>query len=134
MDITIPIDIEEEIRKALAEQGVTIYCKPLPKDFALPCILVTCVGMTSRYNWANQATGDGFDVTLDARAEDDATAVDYLRTALGILEAVTAQQNQAFSRVVVNTLSSSINDPVRPDLKLCTARLRVSAHRETITT
>lgn len=134
MDITIPIDIEEEIRKALAEQGVTIYCKPLPKDFALPCILVTCVGMTSRYNWANQATGDGFDVTLDARAEDDATAVNYLRTALGILEAVTAQQNQAFSRVVVNTLSSSINDPVRPDLKLCTARLRVSAHRETTTT
>ncbi|MBR3236840.1 MAG: hypothetical protein IKF99_08395 [Oscillospiraceae bacterium] len=134
MEITRPIDIEEEIRKALAEQGVTIYCKPLPKDFALPCILVTCVGMTSRYNWANQATGDGFDVTLDARAEDDATAVDYLRTALGILEAVTAQQNQAFCRVVVNTFSSSINDPVRPDLKLCTARLRVSAHRETITT
>lgn len=134
MDITIPIDIEEEIRKALAEQDVTIYCKPLPKDFALPCILVTCVGMTSRYNWANQATSDGFDVTLDARAEDDATAVDYLRTALGLLEAVTAQQNQAFSRVVVNTLSSSINDPVRPDLKLCTARLRVSAHRETTTT
>ena len=60
MEITVPIDIEEEIRKALAEQGVTIYCKPLPKDFALPCILVTCVGMTSRYNWANQATRDGF--------------------------------------------------------------------------
>ena len=134
MEITRPIDIEEEIRKALAEQGVTIYCKPLPKDFTTPSILVTCVGMTSRYNWANRATGDGFDVTLDARAEDDATAVDYLRTALGILEAVTAQQSQAFSRVIVNTFSSSINDPVRPDLKLCTARLRVSAHRETITT
>ena len=132
MEITRSIDIEDEIRKALAEY-VTIYCKPLPKDFRTPCILVTCVGATSRYNWANRANLDGYDVTLDARAKDDATAVDTLRTALGILEAVTEQQTQAFSRVMVNTFSSSINDPVRPDLKLCTARLRVIAHRETTT-
>ncbi len=132
MDISRIIDIEDEIRKALAPH-VKIYCKPLPDKFDTPCILVTCVGATSRYNWANRANIDGFDVTLDARAKDDATAVDYLRTALGILEAVTEQQNQAFSRVVVNTFSSSINDPVRPDLKLCTARLRVIARRETIT-
>ena len=132
MEITRSIDIEDEIRKALTGY-VTIYCKPLPKDFTTPCLLVTCVGATSRYNWANQAHLDGFDVTLDARAEDDATAVDTLRTALGILEAVTEKQEQAFSRVIVNTFSSSINDPVRPDLKLCTARLRVLAHRETTT-
>lgn len=132
MEITRSIDIENEIRKALVNH-VTIYCKPLPKDFRTPCILVACVGATSRYNWSNQANMDGFDVTLDSRAEDDEAAVDTLRTALGILEAVTARQGQAFSRVIVNTFSSSINDPVRPDLKLCTARLRVLAHRETIT-
>lgn len=132
MEITRSIDVENEIRKALADY-VTIYCKPLPKDFEIPCILVTCVGATSNYNWANRATVDGFDVTLDSRAKDYATAVDTLRTALGILEAVTAGQEQAFSRVIVNTFSSSINDPVRPDLKMCTARLRVIAHRETIT-
>lgn len=132
MEITRSIDIEDEIRKALASH-VTAYCKPLPENYQLPCILVTCVGATSRYNWSNQANVDGFDVTLDSRAEDDAAAVDTLRTALGILEAVTAGQRQAFSRVTVNTFSSSINDPVRPDLKLCTARLRVLAHRETIT-
>lgn len=131
MEITRNIDIEDEIRKALAGH-VQVYCKPLPKDFVTPSILVTCVGMTSRYNWANRAHLDGFDVTLDARAEDDATAVDTLRTALGVLEAVTEGQAQAFSRVVVNTFSSSINDPVRPDLKLCTARLRVTARREII--
>ena len=132
MEITRSIDVENEIRKALAEY-VTIYCKPLPKDFEIPCILVTCVGATSNYNWANRATVDGFDVTLDSRAKDYATAVYTLQTALGILEAVTAGQEQAFSRVIVNTFSSSINDPVRPDLKMCTARLRVIAHRETIT-
>lgn len=132
MEITKSIDIENEIRKALAEY-VTIYCRPLPKDFQTPCILVTVVGATSRYNWANRATIDGFDVTLDARAKTDAEAIDELRTALGILEAVTEKQDQAFSRVIVNTFSSSINDPVRPDLKMCTARLRVLAHRDTTT-
>lgn len=132
MEITVIIDVEDEIRKALAEY-VTIYCKPLPEDFETPCLLVTCVGATSEYNWANRATIDGFDVTLDARAKDDATAVDELRKALGILEAVTEKQDQAFSRIRVNTFSSSINDPVRPDLKLCTARLRVFAHRKIIT-
>lgn len=132
MEITRSIDIENEIRKAL-EPYTNVYCKPMPKDFTTPCILVTCVGATSRYNWANRAELDGFDVTLDARAEEDATAIDELRTALGILEAVTERQGQAFSRVIVNTFSSSINDPVRPDLKVCTARLRVLAHRETTT-
>lgn len=132
MEIRVSIDIEDEIRKALAEH-VTIYCKPLPKNFKTPCILVTCVGATSDYNWANEATIDGFDVTLDCRATDDATAVETLRKTLGILEAVTAQQTQAFSRVMVNTFSSTINDPVRPDLKMCTARLRVLAHRQHLT-
>lgn len=132
MEITMSIDIEDEIRKALA-QYVTIYCKPLPKGFRTPCILVTCVGATSNYNWANRAIRDGFDVTLDARAKTDAEAIDELRKALGILEAVTEQQDQAFSRVIVNTFSSSINDPVRPDLKMCTARLRVFARRKTTT-
>lgn len=132
MEIKVSIDIEDEIRKALAEY-VTIYCKPLPKNFKTPSLLVTCVGATSEYNWANEATIDGFDVTLDCRAKDDATAVETLRKALGILETVTGQQSQAFSHVRVNTFSSTINDPVRPDLKMCTARLRVTAHRQNLT-
>ena len=43
MKIYLSIDIEEEIRQALAEY-LTVYCRPLPAHYDLPHILITQVG------------------------------------------------------------------------------------------
>lgn len=127
----IPIDFEDEIRKVLAEK-YTAYCKPLPKDFTTPCILVTQVGGRTDYTWAGIAEIDAADITLDARAETDAEAVETLRKAIGYLEEAVASQSTPLIMAEVNTVSSTINDPVRPDLKMCTARFLVRARRTEI--
>lgn len=129
MNILKPVDIEEQIRTALAGY-MTVYARPLPASYTLPNLLVTA-------NGGNTAdTIDTFTVTLDARAETDAEAMEYLTDALGILEAQAANQVGAIRNVIINSLASWGVDPVRPDLKLCTATVLVIAHREkkTITT
>lgn len=123
MIINRSIDVEDEVRQALSGY-VTAYCRPLPKDFTVPSILVQQVGGTD----AN--TIDSFEVVLDARAETDAEANETLRTAIGILKAVTANQTTALRHVSVNSSGSWGNDPVRPDLAMCSARIRVIAHEE----
>lgn len=123
MIINRSIDVEDEVRQALSGY-VTAYCRPLPKDFTVPSILVQQVGGTD----AN--TIDSFEVVLDARAETDAEANEALRTAIGILKAVTANQTTALRHVSVNSSGSWGNDPVRPDLAMCSARIRVIAHEE----
>ena len=127
----IPIDFEDEIREILAEK-YTAYCKPLPKDFSIPCILVTQVGGRTDYTWAGIAEIDAADITLDARAETDAEALETLRKAIGYLEESVASQSTPLIMAEVNTVSSTINDPVRPDLKMCTARFLVRARRTEI--
>lgn len=127
----IPIDFEDEIRKILSE-NLTAYCKPLPKDFVMPCVLVTQVGGRSDYTWAGIGEIDAADITLDARAETDAESIDTLRHAIGYLEEAVATQTTRLIMIEVNTFSSTINDPVRPDLKMCTARLLTRARREEI--
>lgn len=127
----IPIDFEDEVRKILSEK-VTAYCKPLPEDFETPCILVTQVGGRSDYTWAGVAEIDDADITLDARALTDAEAVETLRMAVGYLEETVSTQMTPLRMVELNTLSSSITDPVRPDLKMCTARILTSARRTEI--
>lgn len=127
----IPIDFEDEIRKILGDRFYA-YCKPLPKDFRLPCVLVTQVGGRTAYTWAGKAEIDAADITLDARAETDAESLEILRTAVGYLEEAVASQTTPLIMVEVNTLSSTINDPVRPDLKMCTARLLTRARRQEI--
>lgn len=122
MNILKPVDIEEEIRLALKDY-LTAYVRPLPKSYTLPNILITATGGTSRN------TVDTFTVTLDARAETDAEAYDLLATALGVLEAQAASQVGALRHAIINSLARWGTDPVRPDLKLCTATVLVTAHR-----
>lgn len=122
MIINKSVDVEEEIRTALTPY-LTSYCRPLPKDYALPNILITQVGgITS-------GTIDTFSVVLDSRAITEATALDTLNTAIGILKQVAKEQTTAVRHVTVNTSGSWGNDPVRPDLAMCSARIEVVAHQ-----
>ena len=47
MIIERSIDIEDAVRQALADH-LTAYCRPLPRDYRRPCILVSKVGGTDR--------------------------------------------------------------------------------------
>lgn len=123
MRIKRSIDVEDEIRIGLSDY-LTAYCRPLPAEYDLPNVLITQVG------GADENEIDTFDVVLDTRAETEAEASETLRTAIGILKAVAANQTTALRYVDVNTNGSWGTDPTRPDLALCTARLRVVAHLE----
>lgn len=126
MEIKRSIDIEDEIRIALSDY-MTAYCRPLPKEYKLPNILITQVGGTD-----DNAQIDTFEVVLDARAKNSADANDTLRNAIGILRKVAGEQKTAIRYVTVNSSGSWGTDPVRPDLQMYSARLRVVAHLETI--
>jgi len=95
----------------------------------VPCILITQVGGRTDYTWAGVGEIDAADITLDSRAETDAEAVEALREAIGYLEQAVSTQTTPLIMAEVNTVSSTINDPVRPDLKMCTARYLVRARR-----
>lgn len=125
MKIKRSIDIENEVRVGLSDY-LTAYCRPLPAEYTLPNILITQVG------GSDENGIDTFDVVLDARAETEAAASETLRTAIGVLKAVAAAQTTAIRYVEVNTSGSWGTDPVRPDLALCTARIRVAAHLENL--
>ena len=126
MSITIKrsVDIEDEVRIALKDH-LTAYCRPLPKDFSLPCILITQVGGTDQ-----DGQIDTFEVTLDARADNAADANETLRTAIGVLRKAAGDQNTAIRFVEVNSSGSWGSDPARPDLSMYSARIRVVAHLE----
>ena len=123
MQILRNIDIEDTIRAALSEY-MTIYCRPLPANYKLPCILVQRVG------GSNTDTIDGFEVVLDSRGENEAEADELLRNAVGILRRIGQLQTTAIRNVSVNSSGSWGADPVRPDLAMCSARLHVTAHLE----
>lgn len=120
------IDVEDAVRLALSDY-LTAYCRPLPVDFALPCVLVTKVGGT------DSDRIDAFEVVLDARAETEYDADLTLRNAIGILKRVVGAQTTALRYVTVLSSGSWGADPARPDLAMCSARLRVIAHPETAT-
>lgn len=124
MQIKRSQDIEYIVQQALKTE-LTAYCRPLPKDFNTPSILVTLVGGT------RSKEIDTFDLVLDSRAETDAEANEYLRNAIGVLEAVCDAQTTAVRHVVLNSIGAWGRDPVRPDLAMCSARIRVVAHIET---
>ena len=126
MNILRPVDIENEIRLALKDY-FTIYCRPLPKAFTTPSLLVTATGGNSTKEI------DTFTVVIDARAETDAAAVELMNNALGALEVRSREQFGALRNVSLNSLARWGSDPVRPDLKLCTATVLVTAHRESLT-
>lgn len=127
MEILRSIDIEDTVREVLADH-LTVYCRPLPKDYTLPCILVSQVGGSD----TNRV--DTFEVVLDSRAEDEATALLTLRNAVGILRQAEKSQNTPISNIKVNSSGSWGFDPVRPDIAMCSARIRVTAHLETAIT
>ena len=126
MNILKPVDIENEIRKALTDY-ITVYCRPLPEKFTVPSVLVAVSGGDSR------STIDRFTVTLQSRAEEDADAYELLSVAIGLLEKQVQNQAGALRNVEINSLGSWGSDPVRPDLKLATATVIVTAHRENFT-
>lgn len=121
MEILRSIDIEDEVRQALTGY-VTAYCRPLPKAPTFPCILVNKVG------GSDSDKIDTFEVVLDSRAADEASADLLLRTAIGVLKKVAAEQTTALRYVTVNNSGSWGVDPVRPDLAMCSARLSITAH------
>lgn len=123
MVINVSIDIEDEIRQAL-ESYLTAYVRPLPAEYDLPHILITQVGGTT------SQTIDTFAVVLDSRARTEAEALEYLNRAIGILKQVAKEQTTELRHVTVNTSGSWGNDPVRPDLSMCSARLDVVAHQK----
>ena len=122
MIINKSIDVENEIREALSDY-MTVYCRPLPAEYGLPHILITQVGGT------DSQTIDSFGVVLDSRAHSEAEALNYLNTAIGILKQVAKEQTTALRYVSVNSSGSWGNDPVRPDLAMCSARLAVITHQ-----
>jgi len=125
MEILRSIDIEDEVRQALGNH-VKVYCRPLPKAPTFPCILVSKVG------GSDSDKIDTFEVVLDSRAADESTADQTLRTAIGVLRAVAAEQTTALRYVTVNSSGSWGADPVRPDLAMCSARLSITAHLEKV--
>ena len=125
--ITRSVDIEDEVRIALKDH-ITAYCRPLPANFTTPCILITQVGGTDQSGQI-----DEFDVTLDARATNSAAANETLRNAIGVLRKAAGEHTTAIRHVEVNSSGSWGNDPVRPDLCMYSARIRVWAHLESTT-
>lgn len=120
MRIERSIDIEDAVRLALADH-LTAYCRPLPKDYQLPCILVSKVGGSDRDKI------DTFEVVLDARGRTEYEADLTLRNAIGVLKAA---EDTPIRYVTVNSSGSWGSDPARPDLAMCSARLRITAHIE----
>lgn len=125
--ITRSVDIEDEVRIAL-KNYLTIYCRPLPANFSTPSILVSQVGGTDQ-----SAQVDEFDITLDARAKSAADANETLRNAIALLRKAAGDQTTAIRHIEVNSSGSWGSDPVRPDLSMYSARIRVWAHLETTT-
>ena len=123
INILKPIDVENSVRLALADY-FNIHATPLPADYSLPCLSATASGGNSR------STIDTFMVILSARAETNAEALEYLTNALGVLEVQVSKQVYGLMNVSLNNLYSWGNDPVRPDLKMCSATLLITAHRE----
>ena len=123
MNIQIAIDIEEEIRSALAGY-FNVYVRPLPADYSLPNLLIQQVG------GSEENTISTFEVTIDSRAEIEADALEQLNKAIGVLEQIAKNQTTAIRHVTTNTYGSWGVDPVRPDLAMCSARLRVVAHKK----
>ena len=81
MNILIPIDIEDEVRKALDPYFPNVVAGDLPPNFPTPILRVRQTGGGT----AN--TIDNFNVSIDARATTDVEALDLIRKAQGVLEA-----------------------------------------------
>ena len=125
MNILKPVDIENEVRLALTDY-FEAYFRPLPESYGLPNVLVEQTGGGTE----NQI--DTFQVRLSVRAETDADANDTMRSVLGVLQKRCEEQFGALRHMSINSQASWSTDPKRPDLKLCTALVLITTHRETV--
>lgn len=125
LEIERSIDVEDAIREVLSDY-MTSYVRPLPASLVVPSVEITAVGGKSE----NKV--DHFEIVLDSRAKLEAEALENLRNAIGIIIKIAKSQTTALRFAEVNTLSSWGKDPVRPDLAMCSARLSVIAHIETV--
>lgn len=123
MEILRSIDIEDVVRLALTDY-FQIYCRPLPSNFTVPSLEVSRVGGSEK------STIDTFDIVLDSRATEEAEADEQLRNAIGALKRIAKEQSTSIRAVEVNSIGSWGSDPVRPNLAMCSARLRLVAHQE----
>lgn len=126
MNILKPVDIESEVRLALKDY-FEAYCRPLPENYGLPNVLVEQTGGSTE----NKI--DTFQVRLSVRAKTDAESNDVMRTVLGVLQTRAEEQFGALRHMSLKSQASWGTDPVRPDLKLCTALVLLTVHRETVT-
>ena len=126
MEIQRSIDIEDEVRLALKDY-FDIYCRPLPKDFVVPSLLVTQTG------GSDDNTIDNFNITIDSRAETEAEALNLLLDATATLKEIAKLQSSKLRFVNVNSCGSWGTDPIRPELAMATAQLTVYTHKETKT-
>ena len=128
MIIRKSIDIEDTARSILSDY-MTAFCRPLPQTYTLPNILVTAVGGSQETDWHGSDQADTFTVNLTSRGETEASALDLLRTAIGVLQAA---QGRQLLRVQVNSQYSWGQDSMRPDLAMCGATLLISARPEIV--
>ena len=126
MQIQTSVDIEYEVQKILAAY-MTAYCRPLPADFTMPCVLITKVGGSDR------DTIDTTEIVIDSRAPRESQAVALFNNAVGILRKIAKESTTPVRHVSVTSSGSWGVDPVRPDVAMCSARLSVTAHLETTT-
>ena len=133
IEIKRSIDIENAVREVLVNAGITAYCRPLPSDFDMPSILVQSIGGITEENWSGSEIMDTFTVVLDSRSETENDALLTLRNAIGVLKAVSAEQSESIRYVSLNTQYSWGEDPVRPNIAMCSANLNILAHPESIT-
>ena len=125
MIVKKPTDIEYLVQKIL-NPYIKTYCRPLPKAYELPNILVTRVGGTELTDWSGRGHLDNFTVELYCRAKDEGTAQDTLSTAVAILK-----DSDELRNVVNNTdLGRWGADPVRPDLAMFSVSLIISVSLE----
>ena len=127
MEILVSNDVEYIVQQALKDY-FTIYCRPLPKNYDLPCLLVAQTGGN------DEDTIDFYSIVIDSRAETEGEANEYLRKAIGVLKKVVQEQTTEMRHIEVNSSMSWGNDPVRPDLAMCSATIELYAHlqKETI--
>lgn len=113
------IDIEDKAREVLGVYYTT-YCPPLPAEYELPFIRVSCVGGTE------DDFIDTFRVTVEGYAETEAEACEITRNAIGILkEGVWACQGES--------MPVSLPDPLRPDLCRYRTTVRITEYQEYFT-
>lgn len=123
MKVMKSIDVEEAIREGLSPYISNVFVRPLPAKFSTPCLLITQVGGTELN------TIDTVDIVLDARAELAAEASELLREAVARLKQIANEQSTPIRYIEVNSTGSWGTDPVRPDLNMYSARLRVTVHQ-----